>query len=83
MDPRYCFADDSASDTPYEPYQPDAERPGRQIFVEDGDGRVVEISTLSDALVQLRKTYTVIRYYVPEEFRDELHAIARDTLLQR
>jgi uncharacterized protein len=83
MDPRYCFADDSASDTPYEPYQPDAERPGRQIFVEDGDGRIVEISTLSDALVQLRKTYTVIRYYVPAEFRDELTVIARETLLAR
>lgn len=80
LDPRYCFADDSASDTPYEPYQPDAERPGRQIFVEDGDGRIVEISTLSDALVQLRKTYTVIRYYVPAEFRQELSRIADQTL---
>lgn len=83
MDPRYCFADDSASDTPYEPYEPDVERPGRQIFVEDGNGRIVEISTLSDALVQLRKTYTVIRYYVPAEFRDELAVIARETLQPR
>ncbi|MGD9713904.1 MAG: hypothetical protein AB7V46_17880, partial [Thermomicrobiales bacterium] len=83
LDPRYSFADDSASDTPYEPYQPDAERPGQQIFVEDGDGRVVEISTLSDALVQLRKTYTVMRYYVPAEFRDELTRIATETLRER
>jgi HD superfamily phosphohydrolase len=83
LDPRYCFADDSASDTPYEPYQPDAERPGRQIFVEDGGGRIVEISTLSDALVQLRKTYTVIRYYVPAVFRDELVRIAAETLRER
>ncbi len=80
LDPRYCFAEDSASDTPYEPYQPDVEKPARQIFVENGSGQVVEISTLSDALVQLRKTYTVIRYYVPAEFRDELHRIADETL---
>src|SRR5205085_8845503 len=80
LDPRYCFAEDSASDTPYEPYQPDVEKPARQIFVENGTGQVVEISTLSDALVQLRKTYTVIRYYVPAEFRDELHRIADETL---
>jgi HD superfamily phosphohydrolase len=80
MDPRYCFAEDSASDTPYEPYQPDAEKPARQIYVENGAGQVVEISTLSDALVQLRKTYTVLRYYVPAEFRDELGRIAADTL---
>ena len=80
FDPRYCFAEDSASDTPYEPYQPDAEKPARQIYVENGAGQVVEISTLSDALVQLRKTYTVLRYYVPAEFRDELRQIAAETL---
>jgi HD superfamily phosphohydrolase len=80
LDPRYCFAEDSASDTPYEPYQPDVEKPARQIWVENGNGQVVEISTLSDALVQLRKTYTVLRYYVPAEFRDELRQIAGETL---
>ena len=36
-----------------------------------------------EALVQLRKTYTVIRYYVPAEFRDELLAVARETLQPR
>jgi HD superfamily phosphohydrolase len=80
LDPRYCFAEDSASDTPYEPYQPDAEKPTRQIYVENGAGQVVEISMLSDALVQLRKTWTVLRYYVPAEFRDELRRIAAETL---
>jgi HD superfamily phosphohydrolase len=80
LEPRYCFAEDSASDTPYEPYQPDVEKPARQIYVENGAGQVVEISTLSDALVQLRKTYTVLRYYVPAEFRDELRRIAAETL---
>jgi HD superfamily phosphohydrolase len=79
MDPRYCWVEDSASDTPYEPYHPDVEKPAKQIFVED-KGRIVEISTLSDALMQLRKTYTVIRYYAPARFRDEMLRIAAETL---
>jgi hypothetical protein len=78
LDPRYCFVEDSASDTPYEPYHPDVEKPGRQIFVEAGNGKIVEISTLSDALGQLRKTYTVVRWYVPPEFRDELQSFVSD-----
>lgn len=80
LDPRYAFIEDSASDTPYEPYHPDVERPAQQIFVEDAAGRIVEISTLSEALGQLRKTYTVIRTYVPEDFRGELLRIAAETL---
>jgi HD superfamily phosphohydrolase len=83
MDPRYCFYEDSASDTPYEPYQPDAEKPSRQIYVESASGKIVEITELSEALGQLSRTYTVIRYYVPAEFRDELRAIARETLTGR
>jgi HD superfamily phosphohydrolase len=83
MDPRYCWVEDSASDTPYEPYHPDAEKPAKQIFVENNDGRIVEISTLSDALTQLRKTYTVIRYYAPAHFRDEVARIAGETLRGR
>ncbi len=78
-DPRYCFVEDSASDTPYEPYRPDAERPAMQIYVEDGEGRVVEISTISEALAQLMKTYTMMRYYVPGAFRDELARLMADT----
>ena len=59
------------------------EKPARQIFVEGNDGRIVEISALSDALVQLRKTYTLIRYYVPAGFREELERIANDILRGR
>ena len=32
----------------------------------------MELSTVSEALLQLRKPYTMIRYYVPASFRDEL-----------
>jgi HD superfamily phosphohydrolase len=80
MDTRYCWVEDSASDTPYEPYNPDVEKPARQIFVENNQGKIVEISTLSEALMQLRKTYTVIRYYAPAAFRDEMRRIAGETL---
>jgi HD superfamily phosphohydrolase len=79
MDPRYCWVEDSASDTPYEPYHPDVEKPSKQIFVESSDGQIVEISRLSEALMQLRKTYTVIRYYAPAEVRDEMTRIAAET----
>jgi HD superfamily phosphohydrolase len=83
MDPRYCWVEDSASDTPYEPYHPDVEKPARQIFVESSAGQIVEISLLSEALMQLRKTYTVIRYYAPAELRDEMNRIAAETFLGR
>jgi HD superfamily phosphohydrolase len=81
MDPRYCWVEDSASDLPYEPYEPDADRPSRQIFVENGAGRIVEVSTVSEALMQLGKTYTVIRYYAPARFRDEMLTLAQETFL--
>jgi HD superfamily phosphohydrolase len=81
MDPRYSWVEDSASDMPYEPYQPDADRPARQIFVENSAGRIVEISSVSEGLTQLGKTYTVIRHYVPEHFRDEMLRLAAETFL--
>jgi len=80
LDPRYAFADDTASDLPYKPYDPDNEKPARQIYVENGAGVAVEISTLSEPLTQIRKKYTLVRYYVPAEFRDEMERIAAITL---
>lgn len=76
-EPAYHFVEDSPSDTPYAPYHPDAAAPSRQIFVETATGRIVEISQLSDAVIQLRKKYTMFRYYVPADFRDELCDLAR------
>jgi HD superfamily phosphohydrolase len=83
MDPRYSWVEDSASDLPYEPYQLDADRPARQIFVENSAGRIVEISTVSEALMQLGKTYTVIRYYAPAHFRDDMLKLAAETFLPK
>jgi HD superfamily phosphohydrolase len=83
LSPEYYFVEDTASDTPYEPYAPDEERPARQIFVEGEDGKIVEISQLSEALMQLRRTYTVMRYYFPAEVRPEVSRIAADVLWRR
>jgi hypothetical protein len=80
FDPRYTFVEDFASDTPYQPYRPEEGKPSGQIWVEDGAGRIVEVSQLSDALLQLSRTYTVNRYFVPAEFRDEARRIADEAL---
>lgn len=76
----YCFVDETAADTPYKPYDPDADRPASQIYVETADGKSTEISTRSDALVQLRKKYSLVRYYFPERLRDRILEAAQETL---
>lgn len=80
LDPRYSLVEDFASDTPYQPYRPEEGKPSGQIWVENGAGRIVEVSQLSDALLQLSRTYTMNRYFVPGEFRDEVVRIAGETL---
>ncbi len=76
----YAFVAETAADTPYKPYDPDASRPASQIYVETARGQNVEISTRSDALVQLRKKYEFVRYYFPESIRDSIDKVANDTL---
>jgi hypothetical protein len=80
LDPEFAFVDETAADTPYKPYDPDVSRPASQIYVETADGQNVEISTRSDALVQLRKEYSLVRYYFPESIRDRIDKIAKETL---
>jgi hypothetical protein len=76
----YAFVDETAADTPYKPYNPDASRPASQIYIEASDGSTKEISECSDALVQLRKRYSLVRYYFPERLRDRIQSAARETL---
>jgi HD superfamily phosphohydrolase len=83
IDLEYGFVEDTASHTPYQPYAPDEEKPARQIFVEGDGGRIVEISQLSEALMQLRKTYTVMRYYFPPELRQDVMRFAGAILRRR
>ncbi|MFO0846498.1 MAG: HD domain-containing protein [Gemmataceae bacterium] len=80
-EPAYCFVEDSASDTPYQPYLPDEAEPSRQIWVESAAGKVVEVSQLSEALLQLGRPYTMVRYYVPPALRYQVTRIADETLM--
>ena len=52
-------------------------------YYPDRDGRIVELSAVSEALLQLGKPYTMIRYYFPAGFRDEVQRIASVTLRGR
>jgi HD superfamily phosphohydrolase len=75
-DTDYELGNDTPADTPYKPYDPDQEKPAAQIYVEDGSGKVVEISTISDPVRTLQKKYQLVRYYFPERYRTEIQAIA-------
>lgn len=76
----YAWADDSPSDTPYKPYDPDDAHPATQIYVNTLAHGPKELSTLSDAVAQLRKKYTLVRYYFPESVRSEIDAIGDNRL---
>ena len=80
LEPKYAFVDETAADTPYKPYDPDSSRPASQIYVETRDGKSVEISTRSEALMQLRKKYSLLRYYFQERLSDRIKKAAQETL---
>ncbi|MBI4567109.1 MAG: HD domain-containing protein [Planctomycetes bacterium] len=80
LDVEHSFVADVAADTPYKPYNPDIQRPASQIYVESAGGENVEISTRSDALVHLRKPYSLVRYYFPESIRSRIEEVAKNTL---
>jgi len=80
LDPEYAFVDDTVADTPYRPYDPDAEKPESQVYVESHGGSPTEISERSKALKALREEYKLTRYYFPESVRDDIERIASETL---
>jgi HD superfamily phosphohydrolase len=69
---------DSPADTPYRMYDPDAEAPNTQIYVENNEGIPVEISTLSQPIGQLQKQYVLSRFYFPLEARVDIEKIAKN-----
>lgn len=71
---------DSASDTPYKPYDPDGDKPNDQIYIEGSDGKQVEFSSLSKPVYQLREKYRLVRFYFPAHLRDKIQSIATTTL---
>ena len=79
-DVEFAFASDAPSDTAYKLYNPDVEKPATQIYIEGGDGGQVELSQRSDAVKQLTKKYTLVRYYYPADTRDQIRAKAEPRL---
>jgi len=79
-DENFSFGTDSPGDTPYQMYDPDSDDPNTQIYIENRDGKPVEISSLSDPVAQLRKKYVLARFYFPTDVRDDIQRIASGTL---
>jgi hypothetical protein len=71
---------DSPGDTPYKAYDPDSAEPSTQIYVENMAGVPKEISTLSEPVAKLTKTYSMFRFYFPEFLRDDIIAIGKETI---
>lgn len=78
-DPSF-LSDDSPADTPYKMYDPDSEAQNTQIYIENRDGKQVEISSLSEPVHQLRRRYALFRFYFPKDVRDDIEKIADRTL---
>ncbi len=76
LSPEYALAVDTPGDTPYKPYDPDAEKPATQIYVENSAGKVEALSHGSGIVEVLARKYTLVRYYFPEGLRNELKAVA-------
>lgn len=80
LDVDFAFEHDAPSDTAYKLYNPDAEKPATQIYIEAlGDGQV-ELSQLSESVKQLTKKYTLVRYYYPAGVRDKIRTMAEPLL---
>jgi uncharacterized protein len=76
LDPDYAHVADSPSDTPYKPYDPDAEKPATQIYIETLADGIQPIGRVSESVDVLKKKYSLLRYYFPERVREELSSIA-------
>ncbi len=80
QEPDCVFSDDTPADTPYKAYDPDEEEPETMIWVENLAGKPVELSSISESVLVLRKKLTLVRYYFPVSVRDEMKKLAKDHL---
>ena len=80
FDVDFAFEDDAPSDTAYKLYNPDAEKPATQIYIEAAGHGQVELSQLSESVRQLTKKYTLVRYYYPAEVREQIRTMAEPLL---
>ncbi len=79
-DVEFAFEPDAPSDTPYKLYNPDAEEPATQIYIESANGDQVELNQCSDAVKQLTNKYTLVRYYYPADARSQIREKAEPLL---
>jgi uncharacterized protein len=80
LDPNYSLVYDTPGDTPYEPYDPDENKPATQIYIETTLGTIRELSAQSKPVRQLTERYTLLRYYFPECIRTKIDDLAKQTL---
>ena len=79
-DPNLVWARDSAKDTPYKAYDPDAEKPATVIYVEAGGGGQVALSKESEPVRALTGGSSLLRYYAPPSLREAIDAAAKPYL---
>ncbi len=80
LDPAYALVADSPSDTPYKPYDPEAQKPVNQILVAGPAGGWQELSQASRSVATIQKEYSLLRYYFPGRIRDMVASIAAEHL---
>jgi len=73
-----AFVDDTPEDTPYKIYDPDSENPATQIYIELDTGEMAELSRTSGIVSALKEKVALLRYYFPEEIRDDVKKVARE-----
>jgi HD superfamily phosphohydrolase len=79
----YSLVVDTPQDTPYKPYDPDADKPAEQIYVESASGARRELSTLSSTVRELQAQYEFTRYYFPAQVRQTIDKLATAMLGRR
>lgn len=75
-----ALVNDTPADTPYKPYDPDADQPATQIYIENSLGAVKELGQLSAGARALGVEYRLLRYYFPVEFKDDIELVAKECL---
>ncbi len=80
FDLQYCFVSDTPADIPYQPYDPNAERPATQIYLQTESGAIGELSSQSAIVRELTKRYRLIRYYFPGDVREQVQRLAEKHL---
>jgi len=80
VDKECALESDKPSDTPYKIYDPDAENPATQIYIQLDTNELVEVRTISGLVEALKQKVSLLRYYFPPEARDLIDPIAAQHL---